>query len=230
MKPTVLLLIAAVTVVGATGAVAAAGSPADHGGPESPGGQSGPEAPGPWPGNETTTGNDSDGDSPGQRLAGAVGAQGASVEGELWNRTLSDRLSNATTPAERAEVVASEVETLEAYLEALEGVRENLTGEWTRAEISEGEYRTSLAALVVRARLVELRANRTARAAADLPAVLRERENVNETRVRDLETRARDLYRFEGEIGQEVVNETLTNRDARRWLPGTDEGSKSSDR
>ena len=267
MKPTVVLLLATVALVGATGTVGAASG---HAGgavwaDENPDGQSGVP---PWPGDETTAGNDtaddgsgggdadsdpsergategdsadgadagrdssdsdsSDGDSadgdtterettsvsPGQQLAGAVGAQGASVQGELWNRTLSARLANATTADERAEVIADEVETIETYVGDLEAVRKNLTGAWEAGELSEGEYRASLSSFVVRAYSVEHRANRTARAAERLPDGVAERHGIEVAHVRNLSERAHDLYQFEDPIAQEVANETLSNQSA----------------
>ena len=166
--------------------------------------------------NETTT--EDDGVSPGQQLAGAVGAQGAAVEGELWNRTLSERLANATTPEERGRVLADEVETIESYVAALDSARENLTAAWEAGEISEGEYRASLSSFVVRARTVERRADRTAEAVGDLPRDVREEYDLSEREVEELSERAHELYQFDDEIAQEVVEETLDdeseNRDA----------------
>jgi hypothetical protein len=213
MKPTFVLLFVTVALVAATGAVAADG------------GQNQPT----WPGEDTTTENNSTTTavSPGQQLAGAVGAQGASVQGDLWNRTLTERLNNATTPAERAAVVADEVESLETYLDALESVRGNITEAWDDGELSEGEYRASLSEFVIRARTVELRANQTARAAEDLPVTTRETYDVNATRVWELGEQARDLYRVEGEIGEEVANETLTNQSDESRLPDGKEGQSS---
>ncbi|WP_128476227.1 DUF7096 domain-containing protein [Halorussus pelagicus] len=221
MKPTFLVLLTAVGLALVTGVAVADQS-------------AGPTADGPeLPGEETTT-NESDGGeandetndeskttpglSPGQRLTGAVGAQGASVQGELLNRSLSERLANATTPAQRAQVVADENESLAAYLDALEGVRENITTAWEADDLSEGRYRAALAEFVVRARTVELRANRTARAAEELPESVRETHAINATRIRDLGERARELYRFEEPIAREVANQTVENN-GERALP-----------
>ncbi|MFC7079699.1 DUF7096 domain-containing protein [Halorussus caseinilyticus] len=197
MRPTFVLVLVAVALFGATGVVAADG------------GQNQPT----WPGGDTTTANESNETtvSPGQRLAGAVGAQGASLEGDLWNRTLSARLGAATTAAERAAVVADEVETLETYLDSLEAVRSNLTAARADGDVSEGQYRASLSEFVVRARTVERRANQTVRAAADLPFAVRERNDINVTHVRNLSVQAHELYQFESEVGREVANETLAN-------------------
>lgn len=195
MKPTFVLVFAVVALVGATGAVAATNNGTQPA----------------WPGDGTTT-NESNATttvSPGQQLAGVVGAQGASLQGELWNRTLTERLANATTPEARAEVIEDEAETLEAYLDGLELARENLTGAWESGELSEGRYRASLAEFVIRAHTVERRANQTARAAERLPPRVREAHDINATSIRTLGERAHELYQFEGEIGQEVANETL---------------------
>lgn len=201
MKRTLILLFAAVGLACLTG-VAAADPLEPH-----------------WPDDETTT-NESDapatdgtavGAQPGQQLAGAVGAQGATVEGELWNRSLSARLANATSDAERASVLADELSTLGTYVEWLEGVRSNLTEARDDRELSEGEYRTSVSELVIRARGVELRANRTATAAEELSPGMRELYGVNATRAENISVRAHDLYQFEDEVGREVANETLDN-------------------
>ncbi|WP_135824276.1 putative sodium/potassium/calcium exchanger [Halorussus ruber] len=180
------------------------------------------------PGEDTATENNSTttGVSPGQQLAGAVGAQGASLQGELWNRTLSERLNNATTSAQRAAVVADEVESLESYLDALSSVRENITERRADDEISEGQYRASLSEFVVRARTVELRANQTARAAERLPTAVRIANDINVTHIRNLSAQAHDLYQFEDEIGREVANETLANQSTEE-LPMGDESEDS---
>ncbi|WP_158056115.1 hypothetical protein [Halorussus halophilus] len=162
----------------------------------------------------TTTANESTNATtvpPGQQLAGVVGAQEAAVEGELWNRTLSERLANASSAEERAELLAEEVETIEAYVEALESARGNLTESWEDGDISKGEYRTSLSGFVVRARTVEIRANRTTAAVAELPSYLREEEELNVTEVRDLCERAHALYQFEDRVASDVVEQTLGN-------------------
>lgn len=221
MKPTFLVLLTAVGLCFVTGVAVAdqsAGPTADADGPE-------------LPDEETTTNESDEGDeandeneetpglSPGQQLTGAVGAQGASVQGELLNRSLSERLANATTPAQRAEVVADENESLAAYLDALEGVRENITTAWEADDLSEGRYRAALSEFVVRARTVELRANRTARAAEELPESTRETYAINATRIWDLGEQARDLYQFEEPIAREVANETVENESDERTLP-----------
>lgn len=217
MKLTFVLAVLTVALVGVTGVVGATEVTGVAGGIEETG------VP-PLPGNETTTANDSTEDSdrssddseidvsPGQQLAGAVGAQGASVQSELWNRTLTERLANATTESERAEVLADEVDLLVASVETLDGAKENLTDAWADGELSEGKYRASLAEFVVRASTVERRANQTARAAAGLPRTTREIYDVNVTEIEAITEQARDLYQFEGEIAREVTNETLSNQ------------------
>ncbi|MFC4552037.1 MULTISPECIES: hypothetical protein [Halorussus] len=163
-------------------------------------------------GTTTATSNGESDVAPGQQLAGAVGAQGAAVQGELWNRTLSERLASASTPDERAQVLADEVETIREYVDALESVRENLTSAWERDRISEGEFRASLSTFVVRARTVERRANRTAAAVAELPRDVRSEYGLSVAEVRNLSVRAHQLYQFEDETAQQVVEETLRNR------------------
>ena len=205
MKSTFVLLVGIVALVGATGVVAA-----DNG-------QSTP-----FPHNESDNATEV---SPGQQLAGAVGAQGASVRGELWNRTLAERLDNATTLAQRAEVVAEEVELLNASVETLEESRENLTEDWEDGELSESEYRSSLSRFVVHAYAVEQRANQTVQAAEDLPGRTRNANDVDVAEIRDLEERAGALYEFEAEIAREVANETLDDLRENNQLPPADGGS-----
>ncbi len=233
MKPTFVVLVAAVGLAFATGGAVADQSPPVADGASSVGPVADAGAPD-WPGQETTNGSDDETDrpddtttgvSPGQQLTGAVGAQGASVQGELLNRSLSGRLANATTPDRRAAVVADEAESLSAYLDALDGVRTNLTEAWERDELSEGEYRAALTEFVVRARTVERRANRTARAAEELPESARRAYAINASRIWDLGAQARALYQFEGEIAREVVNETLDNGTGGRALPAAGERS-----
>jgi len=210
MKPAVIAIVG-VVVLAAAGPVAAADG-ADE-----------PEVDDPWPdprwpGQEAATENNST-VAPGQHLAGAVGAQGATVEGELWNRSLSERLANASGDVERARVLAEEIDTAERYVERLEAIRSNLTAAWSDRELSEGEYRTSVSELVIRARGVEVRANRTLRAAEELPTVTREVYGVNVTRAENLSVRAHDLYQFDDAVGREVANETLDNGSDETELP-----------
>lgn len=199
MRLPLVVLLASVALLGATGVAVAA---------------DGQNAPPPWPGNDTDPENNTTSVPPGQQLAGAVGAQVASVEGELWNRTLADRLDNATTPAERATVIADETETIEEYVEALEGIRRNVSDARAADRMDEGRYRAALSALVVRARTVELRANRTARVAENVSVIVRDSHGVNATRVWNLSARAHALYQFEGDVGREVANETLRTESA----------------
>ncbi|UPW00850.1 hypothetical protein M0R88_01810 [Halorussus gelatinilyticus] len=238
MKPTFVVLLAAVGLAVVTGGAAAdQSSPVADGTPSvqpvADAGQPG------WPGQETTNESDeteSDGTdrpdettsvSPGQQLTGAVGAQGASVQGELLNRSLSGQLANATTPDQRAAVIANETESLSAYLDTLEGVRENLTESWERDELSKGEYRAALTEFVVRARTVERRANRTARAAERLPESARWDHAINATRIWDLGAQARALYQFEDPVARDVVNETLGNGTDRRTLADGRSGNRT---
>ena len=195
MRGVFCLLVGLFVLGGLAGSVAA-----DAGPPSAPDG-------------ETTTANDSDNATvpPGQRLAGVVGAQEAVVEGELWNRTLSQRLANASSAAERADLLGEEVETIEEHVETLESARANLTEAWDDGNLSEGEYRTALSGFVVRARTVEIRANRTVAAVEDLPPATRERAGLNLTAIRNLSERAHALYQFEGEVASEVVERTLGN-------------------
>jgi len=213
MKPAVIVIVG-VVVLAAAGPVAAADG-ADEADPDDP-------WPDPqWPGQEAAAENNST-VAPGQHLAGAVGAQGATVEGELWNRSLSERLANASGDVERAQVLAEEIDTAETYVERLEAIRSNLTAAWNDRELSEGEYRTSVSELVIRARGVEVRANRTLRAAEELPAVTREAYDVNVTRAENLSVRAHDLYQFDDAVGREVANETLDNGSDETELPMSD--------
>ena len=202
MKPTLVLLVGTVALVGAMGVVAA-----DTGSS-------------PFPHNESDNATEV---SPGQQLAGAVGAQGASVRGELWNRTLTERLDNATGPSERAEIVINETELLNDSVAALNESRENLTEDWADGELTEGEYRTALSEFVVHAYAVERRANRTVRAAEELSGRTRDRTDVNLTRIRNLEEQAGELYEFDDDLAQEVANETLANQSTASKLPWADD-------
>ncbi|WP_135806638.1 hypothetical protein [Halorussus marinus] len=206
-----VIAIAGVMVMASIAPVAAADRPTEPDGDE-------PWADPEWPGQETTSENNTT-VAPGQHLAGAVGAQGATVEGELWNRSLSERLANATGDADRARVLADEVGTIEAYVERLEAIRANLTEARDAHELSAGEYRSSVSELVIRARGVEVRANRTVRAAETLPEVMRDTYDVDLERARNLSTRARDLYRFDDRVGREVANETLDDGRDEPTLP-----------
>jgi len=164
------LALACLLVVAVVGPVAAAGA-----------GDAGAQA-----GNESAT-------TAGERLSGVIGVQGAEVEGEMAERSLSNRLERARGPNRTAGVVASEYERADDRLAELRDRKTALEAARENGSISEGEYRARMATVVAEISVVERLANRTASVAAGLPAAALEARGVDAAAVQRLATDARNL-------------------------------------
>lgn len=130
---------------------------------------------------------------PGERLAGAVSAQQAELGGELAERSFGLQLAAASGNATRAGVLATQFNNTEQRLAALEERLEVLTDRRETGEIGPGRYAAETARIEAERRSLQRLANYTARAAAELPADVREQSGVNVTAIRTLSERASEL-------------------------------------
>ncbi|MFT4881824.1 MAG: TolA-binding protein, partial [Salinirussus sp.] len=82
--------------------------------------------------------------TPGERLSGVVGVQGAELEGEVDERAFGIRVAQAATNESRAAVVADKLVELEQRVEDLDERTRRLGEARANGSISEGEYRAEL--------------------------------------------------------------------------------------
>lgn len=130
---------------------------------------------------------------PGAHLAGVVGRQNASLNGEVERRALGVRLRAADTAREKAAVVAAQSASLEERLDRLQERKQTLTDRHENGTLAEGEYRAKMAVLAREIRSLQRLANTTAATTRDLPAEALAAHGVNATAVETLRSRARDL-------------------------------------
>lgn len=131
--------------------------------------------------------------SPGERLAGVVSAQQAELDGELAERSFGLQLAAASDNATRAGVLATQFNDTEQRLATLEERLERLTDRREAGEVGPGRYAAETARIEAERRSLQRLANYTARAAAELPADVREQRGVNVTAIQALSERASEL-------------------------------------
>ena len=135
----------------------------------------------------------SDGVSPGQRLAAVIGAQRAEVEGEIETRTFGVRIAVASSSRAKAGVVADQVDQLDRRLDALRNRRAALERARKNSSVSDGAYRAQVTELVVRIESVQRRINATDDVANDLPESDLQAAGVSQSNIAQLRQRATNL-------------------------------------
>jgi len=131
--------------------------------------------------------------APGERMAGVLAVERASVGGELASRTFGQRVARADSNDSRAAVVGDEVADLQARLDELRAERARLRTAYDNGTISQGEYRARAARVHAEQRALQRRANHTERVAGELPAGTLRANGVNVTALRTIRTEARNL-------------------------------------
>ena len=149
------------------------------------------------PAAQTTPAHDSAGNesgmSPGERMAGVVGAERAAVENEVTVRAFGQRVAAANSSAARARVVGTQTDGLQARLDGLDAHRAELERAHENGTLSTGQYRARLAKLYAEQRALQRLANLTERVARDLPEQARRAQGVNVSAIRTLQSSARNL-------------------------------------
>lgn len=147
-------------------------------------------------GNESA-GNDT---APGATLNGALGSEGAELEGEFEQRSLDRALAAVDSVDARSAVVADRLAAVEERLAELQARQERLEEARNNGSITDAEYRARMTTLAAQARSLDRLGARTASYAAALPPeALAERE-VTPERVAELRTRASNLSAFEEDL------------------------------
>lgn len=131
--------------------------------------------------------------TPGERLSGVVGVQGAELEGEVERRAFGLQVARAGSERARAAVVAERVAALRERVGSLEERKAALAAARENGSLSEGAYRAQLAAVAARSRTVGALANRSSEVASGLPAGALAASGVNATALAELRQSARNL-------------------------------------
>lgn len=131
--------------------------------------------------------------APGAQLAGVVGVQQAEVTGDLDNRTFGLRVANADSDAERAAIVAERQAETQERLATQADRLADLRAARANGTISNAEYRARVATVATQSAVTERDAAQLNRTARDLPAAVRERNNINVTAIERLRGDARNL-------------------------------------
>ena len=139
------------------------------------------------------TANESDNTTPGQQLSGVVGVGAAEIDGELGERSLSERLNRSGTNDSRAKVVAERVDELRDRLERLQERRQALIEVRNNGTITQGEFRARMAELAANVSATERVLNATADAAGGLPEETLEDNGVNVSSIQELRRNASEL-------------------------------------
>lgn len=131
--------------------------------------------------------------SPGERLNGVLGVQGAEIRTEVDSRTFGLQIARAAGNESRAEVVAQHLATVQERIEALEQRKEALQRARENGSLSEGAYRAQIAEVAAETAGARRLANQSENASQGLPAELLEEKGINATAIQTLKDRASEL-------------------------------------
>ena len=143
--------------------------------------------------NGTNDTNASDAVSPGERLSGVVGVQGAELEGEVDKRAFGLKVARAASDDARAQVVNEQFGDLEQRLQNLGERKQALEQARANGSMSGGEYAARVSGLAAESRTVSDLANNTNETAGGLPTDVLEANGVNVSAIQQLKTNASEL-------------------------------------
>ena len=173
--------------------------------------------------------------APGAQLAGVVGVQQAEVTGDLDNRTFGLRVAAADSDAERAAIIAERQAETQERLATQADRLADLRAARANGTISNAEYRARVATVATQSAVTERDAAQLNRTARDLPAAVRERNNINVTAIDRLRTDARTLGGQEtAEIARSIGGTSARNpmaggsRGPPMETPGADQAARGS--
>ncbi len=137
--------------------------------------------------------------TPGQRLAGVIGAGQAEFEGAVEQRAFGIEYALASSNASKADVVKDRLDAVRERLAELEQRKAALEQARENGSISEGEYRARVTALAARSEQVRELANASEARAGSLPDDVLASKGINVSSIRTLQAQAANL------TGQEVA-------------------------
>lgn len=141
----------------------------------------------------------------GAKLSGALASEGAELGGEIGVKSVEIRLQQATTPAERAAVVAETATDLREQAATLEHRHTVLNEAQRTGDVSPGAYRHRAADLTADAVVLDYLTNRTLVVAAGLPETERRNHDIDLGALRDLENRTAE---FEDRVATDLGGST----------------------
>lgn len=140
---------------------------------------------------ETTT--ESNEPAPGASFAGAVGVQGAELNGDVETRAYGVALERANSTGARAAIVAERLNSTEERLGELEARQQALDRARENGSMGEAVYRARVAGLYAEGRTVQRVLDRSNATVRDLPAEARASHGLDAAAVRTLSQRASGL-------------------------------------
>lgn len=131
--------------------------------------------------------------APGERVAGAIGAERADLDGEVGARSFGVALSRAETNESAAGVVADRLDRIRTRLATLEERNATLAERYEDGSLSRGAYAVRVAALEAERGSLARQLDATETAVDRLPAAALEGNVVNASAIEQLRTRADEL-------------------------------------
>lgn len=162
--------------------------------------------------------------TPGERLSGVIGVQGAEIDGEVERNAFTIALDRADDNATKAGHIAEKLNQTEQRLAALDERNAELREQRERGEITEGQYRAQTATLATEVNTVERQLEQSNATAAGLPAETLEENGVNVTAIHTLMNDASELSGGEvSEIARSIAGD-------RSGMPDRAGGEAAGDR
>lgn len=142
---------------------------------------------------ETANESDTGGVAAGARLSGAIGVQGAAIDGEVESRAFGVRAARASTDGARAAVVAAQFNASEERLTELRGRLDALEAARENGSISEDRHAARAAELRTEVNTLRRLSNETADVSETLPRETLEANGVNATAIEALRGNAANM-------------------------------------
>lgn len=131
--------------------------------------------------------------APGERVAGALGAEGAAIDGEVSERSFGVKLAAAETNASTADVVAERLDLIETRLNDLEASNATLAEQYANGSLSHGAYAAQAAMIEVERAALARQLNASQTATQGLPQDVLDEQGVDAAAIEELRTRASEL-------------------------------------
>lgn len=131
--------------------------------------------------------------APGERLSGVIGVQEAEIEGEVEERAFGIAVARAANDSQRADAVLAQINQSSERLAELRDQRRELEQARENGSMSEGQYRSRLAALAQRTENVKRLANQSENVSKSLPEDVLREKGVNVTAIQTLKSDAENL-------------------------------------
>lgn len=157
---------------------------------------------------QTETETQEDSVTPGERLSGVVGVQGAEIDGEVERNAYAIALERADDNATKASHIAEKLNETEQRLAELDERKAELREQRDNGNITEGQYRARTAKLATEVDTAKEQLNQSNATAAELPAETLEENGVNATAIRTLMDSANELSGGEvSEIARSIAGD-----------------------